>query len=190
MEPHEEHREGFEHTEDHPPRWRKRLIVALLLLVTGSIVGRAYLNDTRNGAPEASGPSQTQPMVGPAGLVPTDPGGTPGETQAPKKEKSTAEKLLPFATEGGLAMLLGIALGMATRFAAKIVVFLFAVVFVSVQYLAYKNILTVDWGQFGTWLNDLVLNVAGESGIGAIVKHKLPSAASLGIGYYLGLKKG
>jgi uncharacterized membrane protein (Fun14 family) len=79
---------------------------------------------------------------------------------------------------------------MATRAVAKILVVLFAVVFVAVQFLAYKGILTVDWPKFGTWVNDLVLNMSGEHGLGAMVRHKIPAAGSLGVGYYLGLKRG
>ena len=181
-------REDFEHTEDHPPRWRKRLIVALMILVTASIVGRAYVGQPTRGAGEAQEKTGT-PQMGPSGLVPTDPGATPEDAEK-KTEPSTTEKLLPFVTEGGLAMLLGIALGMATRAVAKIAVILLAITFVAIQYLSYKGMLTMDWGQFGEWLNNLVLNVSGENGLGAIMKHKLPSAGALGVGYYLGLKKG
>jgi len=59
---HEDRPEHLEHTESHPPRWRKRLIVALMVAVTASIVGRAYFQQTQEGAAEAHGPTSTSPI--------------------------------------------------------------------------------------------------------------------------------
>ena len=87
-------------------------------------------------------------------------------------------------------MLLGIALGVASRTFMRILLLLFAGFFILLQVLAYKEILTIDWGAFAMALNDFVLNVSSDEGIGAIIKHKLPSAGGFMAGLYLGFKKG
>ncbi len=98
--------------------------------------------------------------------------------------------LLPYLTEGGISMLLGIAVGVAARTAMRWVLILFAIFFVLLQVLAYQDIVTIDWGAFANTLHDFVLNISEDTGLGAIVKHKLPSAAAFMMGWYLGLKKG
>jgi uncharacterized membrane protein (Fun14 family) len=157
-----------------PPRWRWRLVLILLLIVAASVWARTALAKKQGG-----GESETQIANQ---LVETEP-----STSQPT---SGLGALLPFLTEGALAMLLGIGLGMATRSIAKIFVLLFVLGFVGVQILAYKGILTVDWGAFAGWLRDAVLNVSGGDSLGEVVKHKLPSVAALLIGYLLGLKRG
>ncbi|MHC4224261.1 MAG: FUN14 domain-containing protein [Planctomycetota bacterium] len=157
-----------------PPRWRWRLVLILLLIVVASIWARMALTKKHGG-----GESETQVANQ---LVQSEP-----PTSQPE---SGLGALLPFLTEGALAMLLGIALGMATRSIFKIFVLLFVMAFVGVQILAYKEILTVDWGAFAGWLRDAVLNVSGGDSLGEVVKHKLPSVAALLIGYILGLKRG
>jgi len=157
-----------------PPRWRWRLVLILLLVVVASIWARMALSKKDGG-----GGSETQIANQ---LVENEP-----STSQPK---SGLGALLPFLTEGALAMLLGIALGMATRSIFKIFVLLFVMAFVGVQILAYKEILTVDWGAFAGWLRDAVLNVSGGNSLGEVVKHKLPSVAALLVGYILGLKRG
>ena len=95
-----------------------------------------------------------------------------------------------FLTEGGISMLLGIALGVATRTFMRILLLLFAGFFILIQVLVYNGVLIIDWGTFAGALNDFVLNVSSDEGMGAIIKHKLPSAAGFMAGLYLGFKKG
>lgn len=159
------------------PPWRKRLAIALALLVVASVVGRVALRA------EARAGSETPPSA--SGLVPDAP---PADSPPPEERKGLPAAL-PYVTEGGLAMLLGIGLGIATRAVYKLAIVLLALLFVALQYLAHKGVLAVDWGAFAKWLETSVLNVAGGNGMGAIVRHKLPSAASLALGLYLGLKR-
>jgi len=110
------------------------------------------------------------------------------EAAEPKPEGLDA--LLPFLTEGGVAMLLGIGFGMATRAIFKLFMIGLLVLFAAVQYLSMKGILTVDWGAMGQWLNDFVLNVKERWGVAELIQYKLPSMGSFGLGFYLGLKRG
>ncbi len=166
--------------------WRRRLVILLLLVVAGSIVARVVSAKERSAATPSATSTPRSGLAG--GLVPGD---APHPGQPPETEpREPNQDILPYLTEGGIAMLIGIALGMATRTAAKILVLLFAVFFLGVQFLAAKGIVDIDWSAFTTWLRQFVLNISGDKGLGAIVQHKLPSAGSLVIGYYLGLKKG
>lgn len=177
-----------------PPRWRKRLVIGLLLIVGASIAGRAMLvKERERGAAarqEAAKERSTNPLT-PVGIMPQT---TPEDGETPPEEKAepgTAEKILPFLTEGGIAMLLGLALGIATRSIFKIALILIAVTFVAIQFLAYKGLIAdVDWGGIASGAKDLVLNLPDTTGLSEMLQYKLPSAGSLVLGYYLGLKRG
>ncbi len=180
-----------------PPRWRRPLILALLVLIAVSIGVRMTRARSAKSA-EAAQPSEnarsgntglTGNSVLPGGDGPAgDPNGVTADQ--PEKKPEGMDALLPFLTEGGVAMLLGIGFGMATRAIFKIFMIGVLILFAVIQYLSIKGILTVDWGAMGQWINDFVLNVKEKWGIAEIVQHKLPSAGSFGIGFYLGLKRG
>ena len=159
--------------------WRRRLVFVLLAVVTLSIIGRVTLADDAE-AKAAQQPGDALTLV---------PGQEPPPEQA-EPEPSGVGKILPFLTEGGISMLLGIALGVATRTFMRIMLLVFAGFFILIQVLAYNGVLTIDWGAFAQALNDFVLNVSSDQGIGAIIKHKLPSAGGFMAGLYLGFKEG
>jgi uncharacterized membrane protein (Fun14 family) len=88
-------------------------------------------------------------------------------------------------------MLLGIALGVATRSVFRIALIFLAVVFVSIQFLAYKGLISeVDWGGIASTLKNFVLHMPETTGLSRMLQYKLPSAGSLVLGFYLGLKRG
>lgn len=187
----------MERKEEHKgsaPAWRKRLVIIIVFVVISSIAIRVAMGKSESTTKQTTAKTDgTANSVGPGGAS-FLPGLEGGDERPPAdetvKDPSTAEKVLPFVTEGGLAMLLGLGLGIATRAVAKFLIVGMAIIFVVIQYLAYKGMLTVDWGAMGGWIKNFVLNISGENGISKIVQHKLPSAGSLGMGYYLGLKKG
>jgi uncharacterized membrane protein (Fun14 family) len=165
------------------PRWRFRLIVVLLGVVVAAVVARAA-----RGTPEerAQASAEKRATSGgnsgmTTGLVPggPQPGGQPtGEPQA--EEKEPIDVVLPFISEGGIAMILGLLLGMITRSFLK-VMFLFAVLgFVALQYLNYKGVITIDWGA----MKDFVLNIVPKgASLTQVVQQKLPALGAFGLGY-------
>ena len=157
------------------PRWRKPLVIGLVGVLLLSVVARVVF--AKEEAPAAT-------PEGAAGFVAGDP------DAEPEKAPTTMEKALPFLTESALAMLLGLGLGMATRMVVKLLVLGLVVFLVVLQYLAYKDVVTVDWSALGTWFRDFVMNIGGSEGVGGFVKHRLPAAGSLFTGYYLGLRRG
>ena len=155
-----------------------------MVLVSVSIVGRMALA-SRNEQPTTADSGTGDHDSDLTTLMPRDPS-PPGETEKPaqaEEPSGVVGKLLPFLTEGGIAMLIGIALGVATRAVAKLAAIVLALIFIVIQFLAMKGVLTMDWGAF-------VLNVSSDEGLGSLVKYKLPAAGSLMIGYILGLKRG
>jgi uncharacterized membrane protein (Fun14 family) len=168
--------------------WRRRLVYALIALVSVSILGRVYYESTR---PELSSQASGSPGGGGAAFLPGDPGGTTGDgTAQAAAEPGTTEWLLPYLTEGGIATLLGIALGVATRAVAKLALIGLAVLFVAIQFLVHKGVIdNVDWGAFAALLRDFVLNVSSDRGLGAILQHKLPAAGGLMAGFYIGTRR-
>lgn len=178
-----------------PPRWRRRLVIGLMVVVGASIAGRAVLAKERqrgDAEQHAAGEPTRNPPPTSAEIMPqTTPPRDEGQERTGEAEPGAAERILPFLTEGGVAMLLGLALGIATRSVFRIALLLVAVTFIAIQFLAYKGyIAEVDWGGIATGLKNLVLNLPETTGLSAMLQYKLPSAGSLVLGYYLGLKRG
>lgn len=156
--------------------WRRRLALLLTVLLVVSVGARVMADKTSRGQSLKTGE--------PSSLVADQ---AVPEAQAP--EPTGWQKILPFMSEGAFAMLLGLALGIATRMIFKIVVLGILLFFLTTQFLAYKGLLTVDWGRFLPWTHDFVLNISRQADISSIVTHKLPAAGAFIIGTLLGLKR-
>jgi uncharacterized membrane protein (Fun14 family) len=172
------------------PRWRFRLIVALLGVVAISVVARAARGtpETRTQEAAAQRSASGQPAGMTTGFAPGEPQpGSQPQTAPPPEEKDTLDVVLPFVSEGGIMMILGLLLGMITRSFLK-VMFLFMILgFVGLQYMNYKGVITIDWGA----MKDFVLNMVPKgASLSQIVQQKLPSLGAFGLGYLLGLKRG
>jgi uncharacterized membrane protein (Fun14 family) len=167
------------------PRWRRTLVIGLVALVTATAIWRAVASSRAKEAEPAARTSGAP--AGASGFAPGTGGAPQPQPDAPQEPKSTAPDWLPFVTEGGISMLIGIALGVATRTVFKFVAILVALLFITIQFMSHKGWITgIDWGKVQDW----VLNVPKSTGIVSLVKYKLPSAGSLVVGYWLGLKKG
>jgi uncharacterized membrane protein (Fun14 family) len=165
-----------------------------VIITAGAVVARvATRKDRPQPATETARPAGSSGGLQPANLTsgePTTPGaGTGTGTGTAEPEPSTADKVLPFVTEGGIAMLLGLMLGMATRAIFKLLAVGLILIFGVILVLSHKGMLSVDWGATGTWIKEFVVNISSDESLGGVVKHKLPSAGGLGLGYLLGLKR-
>ena len=156
--------------------WRRRLALLLTVLLVVSVGARVTAAKT---SPEPSSKTGEPTALVADQAVP--------EAQEP--EPTGWQKILPFMSEGAFAMLLGLALGIATRMIFKIVVLGILLFFLATQFLAYKGLLTVDWGRFLVWTRDFVLNISQQADISSVVTHKLPAAGAFIIGTLLGLKR-
>jgi uncharacterized membrane protein (Fun14 family) len=159
-------------TPERGPRWRFRLIVILVGIVAASVVMRA-----------ARTPAEPAPPPAAANALMPTPGGEP---QPPPEEESTLDTVLPFVSEGGIFMILGLLLGMMTRTFLKLFLVLAILGFAGVQYLAFKGVITIHWGA----MKDFVLNMVPKgASLAEILQQKLPSLGAFGLGYLLGLKR-
>ena len=110
--------------------------------------------------------------------------------QALAKVRTTKamQTLLPYFSECGLLMLLGIAFGLASKMAVKIAVVLGVVLLAGMQYFAWQGVLDVNWGAMAAFMHETLLNVTPQGDLGEVLKEKFPSLASLGVGAYLGVR--
>jgi uncharacterized membrane protein (Fun14 family) len=159
--------------EARAPRWRLKLLIALVVVVVAAIIARFTFAERRAEAKTSGAAAQL----------------APGQ-EAEEEEPNTLEKVLPYITEGGSAMLLGYLLALATRAAFKLIIAGLVLGFVALNFLAYKGVLTVDWSAFAAWIGENVLNTSAEADVGQIAQEKIPSAGAGMLGYLLGLKKG
>jgi uncharacterized membrane protein (Fun14 family) len=167
------------------PRWRFRLIVVLFGLVVAAVVLRAARGTQEPETAAAAAGGSAQPGGMTTSLTPGS--SQPGTEPQPEKPPSTLDTVLPFVTEGGIAMILGLILGMLTRSFLKMLLVFAILGFIGIQYLNYKGIMTVDWGA----MKDFVLNMVPRgASLSEIVMKKLPSLGAFGLGYILGLKRG
>jgi len=171
------------------PRWRFRLIVLLVGVVVAAVVARAARGTPEQRAQEAAKARSASGDHGgmTTSLVPGEPQPGGQTTTPPPEEKDSLDVMLPYISEGGIAMILGLLLGMVTRSFLKVLM-LFAILgFIGVQYLAHKGVITVDWGA----MKDFVLNMVPKgASLTQIIQQKLPSLGAFGLGYLLGLKRG
>lgn len=186
----DDEREDEVGAEAAPRTWRRTALGAIVFVFLLSVGVRAMV-----GAPEPAAPpaARTAPPPGATGFVgemPGEPSEPPGAESAPEPEPTGIERWLPYVTEGSLFALIGYALGASSRMAVKLGLILLAVAFVGLQALSMSGAVTVDWGRVVDLLNRLVLQVRENEPITALMRHKLPSAGSLAVGFALGYRRG
>lgn len=98
------------------------------------------------------------------------------------------QSLLPYFSECGLLMLLGIAFGMATKMAFKVAIVLGILLIGGMQYLAWQGVLDVNWGALGAFAHETLLNITPQGDLSELLKEKSPSLATLATGVYLGMR--
>lgn len=131
-------------------------------------------------------------------LAPDDPAITMDEkalvAEADKAEaKAQAitwlKGFLPYFSEGGLAILLGLGLGFLAKGIFKVLIIFALLLIAGMEYLAYQGVLEVNWGAMAGLLQETILNATPNGDMGAIIKEKAASLGAFGTGLVLGLKK-
>ncbi len=179
-----------------PAPGRRALVLAVLALVVIAIGARWVLaddpklvtesheSDTATATRTLKGPGLSQIKSGSRQLAKKVPDAPDPTVEAPEDWRQA----LPFVTEGGLALLLGVGLGLASRAAAKLLAVLALLFFAGMQYFAYEGVVVVDYAALMDWVRRFVLNVGGQD-LFADLSRKLPALGSLGVGYLIGLKR-
>ncbi len=103
---------------------------------------------------------------------------------------SLSNLLTPLVGELGIGGVGGFLAGFALKKAAKLVAVIIGLFFLSLQYLAYENIITIDYGALQLFANDLLGQSAGaQTWVTDFIVHAPFGAAFVG-GFYIGLQKG
>ena len=103
---------------------------------------------------------------------------------------SLSNLLTPLLGESGIGGVGGFLVGFAFKKAAKIIAIIIGIFFLSLQYLAYENIITIDYGALQLFANELLGQTAGaQTWLTDFIVHAPFGAAFVG-GLYLGLQKG
>ena len=98
--------------------------------------------------------------------------------------------LTPLAGEVGIGGIGGFLVGYAAKKTAKIVAVLLGITFLGLQYLAYEDIIAIDYLALQNFANELVGQAAGTQSILTDLIVHAPFGASFVGGVYLGLQKG
>ena len=98
--------------------------------------------------------------------------------------------LTPLAGEVGIGGIGGFLVGYAAKKAAKMLAVLIGITFLGLQYLAYENIIAIDYLALQNFANELVGQAAGTQSILTDLIVHAPFGASFVGGVYLGLQKG
>ena len=88
---------------------------------------------------------------------------------------------------GGIA---GWAVGFTLKKVAKIFALILGIVFVSLQVLAYKKLISIDWSKIESLVAGNQELENSVSGVMSVITYNLPFAGSFIIGFWLGFKKG
>ncbi len=99
---------------------------------------------------------------------------------------SDGKFLLATLGGGGIA---GWAVGYTLKKVAKVVAIFLGVTFITLQYLAYKHVITVDWSKVQNAVDKQHLEKSAE-GLMSILTYNLPFAGSFIVGFWLGFRKG
>jgi len=164
--------------QKQPVIWRRRVAVVVVFVVAAAIVGRVMLAGEE---PTGSAPSGMA-----TGLV-------PGSSEPAPKEETLGDKLgklLPYVTDAGIALLLGMIVGIGVRMAIKTVVVVMVVGVIGVQYAIFKGWIAADDASFLGHLKEYVFHIPEDSSASDALLEKAPSAGAGLLGFMMGLKKG
>jgi uncharacterized membrane protein (Fun14 family) len=95
----------------------------------------------------------------------------------------------PLMTQFGVGGIGGLCVGYAVKKVAKLVAFVLGVGFLGLQYLAYKGIISINYGSLEAWASDLIKGAGFLEGILIAMITNLPFASSFMVGLTIGLKK-
>lgn len=98
--------------------------------------------------------------------------------------------LTPLITQLGVGGIGGLCVGYALKKVAKITAFLIGIAFLGLQYLAYKDIISINYGALENWARGVASNVGAAEGILTAMIANLPFASSFLVGFAIGVKMG
>ncbi|MHC4937346.1 MAG: hypothetical protein ACYTHK_00070 [Planctomycetota bacterium] len=159
-----------------PTVWRRRIFAIVLFLVVAAVIGRVMLKDEQPTGSEGGGMR--------TGLV------AGGEVEKEETLGDKLNKLLPYITEAGIALMLGMIAGIGTRMAIKTIVVVVILGAVGIQFAIFKGWLNPEDMGFVQHLKDYVFHVPEDKEGVDVALDKAPSLGAGLLGFLMGLKKG
>jgi len=101
-----------------------------------------------------------------------------------------SEILTPLVFQLGAGGVAGFVVGYALKKLAKIVAFIAGLFFIALLYLAYIDVINVNYGKLLEAIGGLVGSAGGAIGWITGVIAVLPFAATFAVGFWIGLKVG
>jgi uncharacterized membrane protein (Fun14 family) len=152
-------------------RFLSFLLSVLGVFVLSEVVGAERVLETVEAVPEvASSASETVKLAVEAFKIPDN-----------------YRFILTTLGAGGIA---GWAVGFTLKKVAKIFALILGIVFVSLQVLAYKKLISIDWSKIESLVAGNQELENSVSGVMSVITYNLPFAGSFIIGFWLGFKKG
>lgn len=103
---------------------------------------------------------------------------------------SLSNILTPLVSELGVGGVGGFVVGYSLKKIAKIMAIALGLIFVALQYLAYKGLIIIDYTAMREWALELMGQSAEFQSIVTDFIAHIPFGASFAVGLYLGMKKG
>jgi len=103
---------------------------------------------------------------------------------------SLSNILTPLAGEISIGGIGGFLAGWALKKVAKMVAVIIGLAFLGLQYLAYENIIQINYGALQDWANKLAGQAAGTQTIVTDFIVHAPFGAAFIVSFYLGFQKG
>jgi len=152
-------------------RFLSFLLSVLGVFVLSEVVGAERVLETVEAVPEvASSASETVKLAVEAFKIPDN-----------------YRFILTTLGAGGIA---GWAVGFTLKKVAKIFALILGIVFVTLQVLAYKKLISIDWSKIESLVAGNQELENSVSGVMSVITYNLPFAGSFIIGFWLGFKKG
>ena len=168
-------------------RFNKQLLS--LVLLTAGMVAISQILDAQNSSSvtnAAKMASNTIELMAKSASNATDTAIASGTALLDQFLGSDGKFLLTTLGGGGIA---GWAVGYTLKKVAKVVAIFLGITFISLQYLAYKHVITVDWTKVQNAVDKQHLEQSAQ-GFMSMLTYNLPFAGSFLVGFWLGFRKG
>lgn len=100
------------------------------------------------------------------------------------------EEFIPLLTQLGFGGLMGFIIGFTLKKISKMLLILTGLYFMTLQYLAFKNFITIHYDRFSEILQKLPEAVRGEIMVPTFIIENIPYIGSFTVGFGYGFKKG
>ena len=167
----------------------KKQLLTLLGLTTGMIALSHILvegADSASFSNAAKMASDTIEIMAKSASTATDTAIATGTAMLDQFLGSDGKFMVATLGGGGIA---GWAVGYTLKKVAKVVALFLGVTFITLQYLAYKHVITVDWTKVQNAVDKQHLEKSAE-GLMSMLTYNLPFAGSFLVGFWLGFRKG